>query len=81
MYSFITWKFIFKTIQSPDHISEETSLRQFKKAKDELIDLARDAGYASDKLSYLLSLCPNNDDEKDPVNFDSDEVKNLLIIF
>ena len=52
----------------------ETCLRQFKKAKHDLKDLARDAGYDSAKLNHLLSLLPKMeqmDEESD------EEVKTL----
>ena len=60
-------------------MAQETTLRQFKRAKLALMDLANDAGYDSSKLSYLLSLVPHKDDVIDPINFGDEEVKILII--
>lgn len=67
-----------RVTNSAEHISQETTLRQFKRAKDDVIDLARDSGYKSDKLEYLISLvAARNLEDPERINYDSDEVTDL----
>lgn len=71
-----------KHIKSIEHIAQETCLRQFKRAKDDLSKLAKDANYNGEKLKYLISLLPGTNDEEeiDPIVYESDEeVKKILL--
>lgn len=43
------------------------------------MELAKDAGYDSTKLSYLLSLVPHKDDKIDPIDLSDEEVKFLIL--
>ena len=69
---------ICKTFGSSEHISEETCLRQFKRSKEQLMKLAADCDYSSDKLTYLLSLINTKEETKDPKDYDSDEVRKFI---
>ena len=69
----------FKFIKSSQHIGEETMLRQFRRAKDDIIELAHDAGFDSAKLEYLLSLVGSRKQEDlEQINSDDDEVINSV---
>lgn len=66
-------------MNSPENIGSETTLRQFQRARDDILDLAKDAGYRSERLDYLLSLLPQIHEESSPISFDDQEVKKIEI--
>ena len=70
-----------KTSQSPQHIAEETCLRQFRKSSQALMELAMDAGFDSSKLEYLLSLLPKSQTEYPDIDTSDDEEVKFSILY
>lgn len=61
-------------MNSSEHIAEETTLRQFRRARLDLIELADEASFDSEKLEYLLALLPHKDESSNPRTYDDEEV-------